>query len=158
MNPLLTKIFGGAAGNIIKEIGATLDANITNKEERLAAEAKIKEVVFNYETRLQELLNESEKERLTDVANARSMNMKAMENGDSFVRRFQYYLAALYILATFGIYACLIFIDMSKTQETIIHMILGALIASTGTILQFFFGSTRGADAKNETIRNLSRP
>ncbi len=43
------KLFSAGASTLVKEVGTVLDDVITSKEERLAAELKIKELVARYE-------------------------------------------------------------------------------------------------------------
>jgi len=43
------KLFSSGATNLVKEVGTVLDDVITSKEEKLAAELKIKELVARYE-------------------------------------------------------------------------------------------------------------
>ncbi|BAQ93022.1 hypothetical protein [uncultured Mediterranean phage uvMED] len=43
------KLFSAGASNLVKDVGNVLDDVITSKEEKLAAELKIKELVARYE-------------------------------------------------------------------------------------------------------------
>ena len=43
------KLFSAGASNLVKDVGNVLDDIITSKEEKLAAELKIKELVARYE-------------------------------------------------------------------------------------------------------------
>ena len=47
---ILSKIFSGGATKLVEGIGGVLDNLITSKDEKLAAELKIKELVSKYET------------------------------------------------------------------------------------------------------------
>jgi len=154
--PIWGTILKGA-GEILKPISDIVDNVTTNKEEKAKAEAEIKKIVFDYEAKVMEQFKELEQAYLNDVNNARLQNMKAMENNDPFVRRFSYYLAALIVLAVFGLFAFIIAGKINHEIEAIVYTVLGALTASLTQVLSFFFGSTRGADSKNETIKNLSK-
>ena len=50
---LLQKVFSSGAGKLIKDVGGVLDNLTTSKEEKLAAEQKIKELISNHELELQ---------------------------------------------------------------------------------------------------------
>ena len=50
---LLTKIFSGGAGELVKNVGGVIDNLHTSKEEKLAAEQKIKELVAQYEIEME---------------------------------------------------------------------------------------------------------
>jgi len=50
MSGILSKIFSGGATKLVEGIGGVLDNLITSKDEKLAAELKIKELVSKYET------------------------------------------------------------------------------------------------------------
>jgi len=46
---IINKLFSSGATDLVKEVGTVLDDVITSKEEKLAAELKIKELVARYE-------------------------------------------------------------------------------------------------------------
>lgn len=50
---LLTKIFSSGATELIKGVGGVIDNLHTSKEEKLAAELKIKELVASYEVQME---------------------------------------------------------------------------------------------------------
>jgi len=50
---LLQKVFSSGAGELIKNVGGVLDNLTTTKEEKLAAQQKIKELISNHELELQ---------------------------------------------------------------------------------------------------------
>ena len=50
---VLTKIFSGGAGELVKSVGGVLDNLTTSKEEKLEAERKVKELVSSYQTTLE---------------------------------------------------------------------------------------------------------
>ena len=47
---ILGKIFSAGAGDLVKSVGGVIDNLHTSKEEKLAAEQKIQELVAKYET------------------------------------------------------------------------------------------------------------
>jgi|TARA_R100001224_G_scaffold39157_2_gene22305 hypothetical protein len=50
---LLQKVFSSGAGKLIKDVGGVLDDLTTSKEEKLAAQQKIKELISNHELEVQ---------------------------------------------------------------------------------------------------------
>ena len=50
---ILSKIFSSGATELVKGVGGVLDNLITSKEEKLAAEQKIQELIANYEVEME---------------------------------------------------------------------------------------------------------
>jgi len=50
---ILGTIFSGGAKDLVEGVGGVIDSLHTSKEEKLAAELKIKELVANYETQME---------------------------------------------------------------------------------------------------------
>ena len=50
---MLDKLFGGGAAELVKSVGGVVDNLTTSKEEKLAAEQKVKELVANYEIEME---------------------------------------------------------------------------------------------------------
>jgi len=50
---ILTKIFSGGAADLVKGVGGVIDNLHTSKAEKLAAEQQIKELVSDYETKME---------------------------------------------------------------------------------------------------------
>jgi len=50
---ILTKIFSSGATELVKGVGGVIDSLHTSKEEKLAAELKIKELISNYEIEME---------------------------------------------------------------------------------------------------------
>jgi len=50
---MLDKIFGGGAADLVKSVGGVIDGLHTSKEEKLAAEQKVKELIANYEIEME---------------------------------------------------------------------------------------------------------
>jgi len=55
---MLSKIFSAGAGELIKGVGGVIDNLHTSKEEKLAAEQKIKELVSSYEVEMEKQITE----------------------------------------------------------------------------------------------------
>ena len=50
---VLTKIFSGGAADLVKSVGGVIDNLHTSKEEKLAAELKIKQLISDYEVEME---------------------------------------------------------------------------------------------------------
>jgi len=50
---ILTKIFSSGATELVKGVGGVIDNLHTSKEEKLAAEQKVKELIANYEIQME---------------------------------------------------------------------------------------------------------
>ena len=55
---VLSKILSGGAAELVKGVGGIIDNLHTSKEEKLAAELKIKEMVMSYEAEMQKQVTE----------------------------------------------------------------------------------------------------
>jgi hypothetical protein len=55
---ILTKILSGGAADLVKGVGGIIDNLHTSKDEKLAAEAKIKDLVMGYEAEMQKQVTE----------------------------------------------------------------------------------------------------
>ena len=50
---MINKIFSAGAANLVKSVGGVLDNLTTTKEEKLAAELKIKQLISDYEVEME---------------------------------------------------------------------------------------------------------
>ena len=55
---ILGKVFSSGAGELVKNVGGVLDNLTTTKEEKLAAELKIKDMIMGYEAEMQKQVTE----------------------------------------------------------------------------------------------------
>ena len=55
---VLNKIFSAGATELVKNVGGVLDNLTTTKEEKLAAEQKIKDMIMGYEAEMQKQVTE----------------------------------------------------------------------------------------------------
>ena len=51
---ILTNLFSGGAADLVKGVGGVIDNLHTSKEEKLAAEAKIKELIANHQAKMEQ--------------------------------------------------------------------------------------------------------
>ena len=55
---ILTKIFSSGATELVKGVGDVIDDLHTSKEEKLAAELKVKELISNYEIEIEKTITD----------------------------------------------------------------------------------------------------
>ena len=55
---ILTNLLSGGAAELVKSVGGVIDNLHTSKEEKLEAEAKIKDIVMGYEAEMQKQVTE----------------------------------------------------------------------------------------------------
>ena len=55
---VIAKLLSGGAAKLVESVGGVLDNLTTSKEEKLAAEAKIKDLVMGYEAEMQKQVTE----------------------------------------------------------------------------------------------------
>lgn len=55
---MISKILSGGAADLVKKVGGVIDNLHTSKEEKLAAELKIKDMIMGYEAEMQKQVTE----------------------------------------------------------------------------------------------------
>lgn len=151
--------FGGdKAENIATEV-LNIASNVTGISDNSAAlkainsdpsvALKFQEAVMADKYRLDEMY-------LADKKDARAMQQTALEQEDVFSKRFLYYFAVGWSLFAAIYLLCITFVtiptDNISTVQTITGFIMGTLISS---IIQFFFGSTKGSKDKDTIAQEL---
>lgn len=154
---IIAEIFKGGLSGILSGVSEVIDTVTTTKEEKAKLQAEAARIINEHLQRMESLSLEAEKQLLQDVASARQMNIEAIKSDDKFVRRFIYYLAGLVILCGIGLFAVMLTGTIPNENKDIAYVILGSLSGAITTVLAFFFGSSRGSEHKNETIKNLTR-
>ena len=90
---------------------------------------------------------------MADTKDARNMQVEAMKSDDPFVRRFIYFFAIFWSVASAAYIAFITFGEIPERNvrfaDTILGFVLGTLIA---TIVQFFYGSSKGSQEKTAAL------
>jgi len=90
---------------------------------------------------------------MADTANARDMQKAALSSDDAFVRRFIYFFAIFWSVASAAYIGFITFSIIPEQNvrfaDTILGFVLGTLIA---TIVQFFYGSSKGSQDKTAAL------
>jgi hypothetical protein len=141
---LLAGPAGGAVGTMVAKALGTEDTPEAIEKELVQnpdALIKIKEL----ETRSRPLLEEM---RLRDIQDARNTELKRLMAGGS--NRFMYVLATVVVIGFFGIVGALFFKAIPDGSKEVAYILFGTLSASFGSIMQYFFGSSKGSKEKTE--------
>ena len=88
-----------------------------------------------------------------NTADARAMQIAALINGNGVGRTFVYVLATFWSLVAAGYIFLITMVTIPETNVRFADTVLGFILATVvATILNFFFGSSAGSKAKQETI------
>lgn len=97
-----------------------------------------------------------ERAYLSDTQSARQMQVAALGQEDKFAKRFVYYFATVWSIATMAYIGCITFLTIPKDNiryaDTILGFLLGTLIAQ---IFNYMYGTTRGSESKNAVIKDV---
>lgn len=151
--PFVGKLIDDYGENlVVKGIEKITGIDISKKE--LTPEEQQK--ILDNEFRIKSLNFEELKLEFENTNNARNMQVEALKQDDTFSKRFVYYLATFW--SVFGV-IYIFFITFGnipannvRFADTILGFILGTIIA---TIINFFFGSSKGSTDKQEMINQL---
>lgn len=67
---------------------------------------------------------------------------------------FKYILGGLIVIGFFVLMITLVLVDVSNSNEDLLYLSVGALIAAFSNIVGYFYGSSAGSQAKDEMMRN----
>ena len=119
---MLDKLFGGGAAELVKGVGGVIDNLHTSKEEKLAAEQKIKELVSDYETKMEA--------NITD-------RWKADMNSDSWLSKNVRPLILIFLVVSTVL---MIFIDAGTIQFVVEEKWTDLLQLVLITVIGAYFG------------------
>jgi hypothetical protein len=88
-----------------------------------------------------------------NTADARDLQKVALQQDDLFSKRFTYYLATFWSVVTVLYLYLITFTNVPEANiryvDTVVGFLLGTIIA---TVMNFFFGSSKGSVDKNELL------
>ena len=119
---ILTSLFSGGAADLVKGVGGVIDNLHTSKEEKLAAEAKIKEMIANYEIEMEK--------NITD-------RWKADMNSDSWLSKNVRPMILIFLVVSTVL---MIFIDAGTIQFTVEEKWTDLLQLVLITVIGAYFG------------------
>lgn len=134
------------SGGLVKEVAGLADRFIRTSEEKDEFLHRVKEA--ENKARFDLLKLDAE-----DRASARQMQMEALRQTDSFSKRFVPYLAFLIIMAAIGFGVALLFYEVPEENRRLFEMFCDIfLFAGAITVIQFFFGSSKGSSDKTDIL------
>jgi hypothetical protein len=119
---ILTKIFSGGAADLVKGVGGVIDNLHTSKEEKLAAETKIKEMIANYEVQMEQQISD---------------RWKADMNSDSWLSKNVRPMTLIFLVVSTVL---MIFIDAGTIQFTVEEKWTDLLQLVLITVIGAYFG------------------
>ena len=122
MSGILGKIFSSGAGELVKNVGGVIDNLTTSKEEKLAAEQKVKELIADYETQMEA--------NITD-------RWKSDMNSDSWLSKNVRPLVLIFLVVCTVL---MIFIDAGTIQFTVEQKWTDLLQLVLITVIGAYFG------------------
>ena len=147
----LKTIFSG--GSLIKDVGDVVDKFVTTKEEKAEAQRLIEAAIHQHELDLKDKAMEAEKMILQDKQNARAMQVEALRQADLFSKRYLYFLASFLVLSAFVFGIGLMFYEVPDKNRRMVEMFADIFLFSGAvTVVNFFFGSSKGSDDKTSII------
>ena len=105
------------------------------------------------EAKLKELYLEEKALHNADRASARNLQSDALSQKDKFSKRFIYYLAAFWSIASVAYIFCATFLNIENVSvaNTVLGFILGTIVA---TIINFFYGTSETSN-DNQNLINI---
>jgi len=119
---ILTKIFSGGAADLVKGVGGVIDNLHTSKEEKLAAEQKIQELISDYETKMEANISD---------------RWKADMNSDSWLSKNVRPLVLIFLVVSTVL---MIFIDAGAISFTVEEKWTDLLQLVLITVIGAYFG------------------
>ena len=165
--PLLGGLIGGPAGSLGAQAAISLVSSALGKgEAEITPESVVKTISANPESlvelrklemqhkeRLQEFLLEERKLELQDVANARQRSTEVVK-ATGKIDYFQYGLATVITVGFFSLTALMYFKPIPEASLGPINQLFGALVLGFGSVIGYFFGSSKGSSDKNKLFSN----
>ena len=119
---ILTNIFSGGAADLVKGVGGVIDNLHTSKEEKLAAEQKIQELIANYEVQMEQQISD---------------RWKADMNSDSWLSKNVRPLILIFLVVSTVL---MIFIDAGTISFTVEEKWTDLLQLVLITVIGAYFG------------------
>jgi len=168
MLPIIANIVTAlVANNLPKVAQAVVDKGLDYVEEKTGIKlevdaegnippekvAELKIAAMKHEEFKMEAIQKAVDSEHANTADARKMQIAALGQEDVFVKRFPMYFASFWSVFTMIYLAGITFFQIpeanTRVVDTVTGFLLGTLIA---TMINFFFGSSRGSEMKNDLI------
>ena len=128
---ILTNLFSGGAADLVKGVGGVIDNLHTSKEEKLAAENKVKELIANYEVEMEKQISD---------------RWKADMNSDSWLSKNVRPMILIFLVVSTVL---MIFIDAGTITFTVEEKWTDLLQLVLITVIGAYFGGRTMEKRKN---------
>lgn len=145
---------GAAVGSLVASVlgvSSTPDAVSQAVKNNPDAALKLKEMELDYAFELNKLALESERMKIADIQSARSADVaKTQATGK---RDYNLYaLSWCLFVGFFTLVAILIFYKVPQDSSGVIFMLFGTLSAGFGSVVTYFFGSSKSSADKTDLL------
>jgi len=151
-------VVGGLAGKILKQVFGTDSpeelTQVISQDPNAALKLREAEMAFQLELKKQEL--EETKTYLADVQSAREREKSIVASTGGKDTNL-YVLAWTLVSGFFALTATLMFVPLPEDQSGVIFMLFGALSTGFGSVISYFFGSSKGSADKAKAMEALAR-
>lgn len=145
---LLSNAIEGGADKAIELVSEKTGIDLTKGSVSKEEIVELQKFQREYESELLKYHTENTK-------SARDMQKAALEQDDVFSKRFVYYFASLWSIASIVFIFGITFITIPEGNERFADTILGFLLGTiVATIINFFYGSSKGSQDKNVLINS----
>lgn len=159
--PILGTMIGGPTGTAVGTIvsgllGVNNDPTTIAEELKNNPEAllKLKEYEYTHKEKLEAMQLDELKVYTADVQDARQRQVETQKATGEIDWNF-YMLAWLVVGGFFGLIGSMIFVALPEGQNEIIYMLFGTLSAGFGSVMQYFFGTSKGSSDKTKHLVNM---
>jgi hypothetical protein len=154
---------GGAIGGAVSLVASAFGVEGDDPDDILRAiqadpEAaiKLKQIENDHELQLKAMALEADRLQLADVASARDREAKIVAaTGKRDVNL--YLLAWLLVAGFFCLCAALFYKALPEGQTDIIFMLFGTLATAFGSVIQYFFGSSKSSTDKTMLMHTKTK-
>ncbi len=150
---------GDKGGDVARKVidAATGITGGRSAEEIVAALQNDSKLSHELTLQLNQFAENEDARVFADIANARAMQVAALQQEDVFAKRFVYYFATAWSLAAIVYIGCITFCVIPPANmryaDTCLGFVLGTLVA---TIINFFFGSSRSSQRKDAALGSMA--
>lgn len=150
---------GGLAGGAISLIASAFGVENADDPEAIYnaisadpdAVIKLKQIELNNKTELERIALQRDQFYLQDTQNARTREIEmAKATGKKDINL--YVLAWTVVAGFFGCIVLLTFVNLPDTSSQALYLLCGALIAGFGSVMNYFFGTTKSSGDKTTLL------
>jgi len=150
---------GGLAGGAISLIASAFGIEDADNPEAVYeaikadpdAVIKLKTIELNNKTELERIALQRDQAQLADIQNARTREIEmAKATGKKDINL--YVLAWTIVAGFFGSVVLLTFVELPESSSQAIFLLCGALIAGFGSVMNYFFGTTKSSGDKTALL------